>query len=177
MMNNEQDKGPKDGLNDTQMAQNDTLNFGKPLNNNDENADPTPTPDPIPDDDEEEAPETIDWKQLEAAFDAGQIGYDRFYDLRLPDDDECISDEGKIIPRAEQIRERRRKRRRSLGELETLADVRKEMTRLYSDFHYQKIDSKHFTRSAYALNCIAQVIRMDARAAQDLVKRVNVMAK
>jgi len=132
--------GGSRALTDTVFAHSESPN---PLIEEDLNVDPTPLPVPPP----ENAP---DAKGI-----CGMTGRQR-----APKADEFITDDGFIKPRALWVP---KKRRRGIPSLSTTEDVRKEMARLYADYHHRRITGAEFTKAAYALDCLARITRMAAK--------------
>lgn len=83
---------------------------------------------------------------------------------RAPKADEYIDERNIIYPRSLWQPPAPKRQRRKLAALDTPADVRRELGRLYADYHYRRIGDRECVRGVYALNSLLAALRQSAAA-------------
>ncbi len=79
---------------------------------------------------------------------------------RLPTKNEFIDENGRIMPLGYWRTPKPQSKRRKLATLNSLADIERELAKLYADYHHFRIDAAHYTRGVYGLTQLATVMRM-----------------
>ena len=79
---------------------------------------------------------------------------------RQPTTNEFIDDNGRIMPLGYWRAPKPQPKRRKLATLNSLADIERELAKLYADYHHFRINAAHYTRGVYGLTQLATVMRM-----------------